>query len=302
MTFDQYSSVHGKVAVLTGAASGIGKAVADTLVKLGAKVVIGDLNQELGQSVIDTYNKEAGAQVAAFMRVDVTKYSDNKALFQLAEQAFGGVDIAFLNAGIGEGANSMFGPLDDEKDERIFDVNTISIIKGTKVALLHMAKRGGGVIVNTASVAGFYSSPFISSYAASKFAVVGYTRSFALMPQICNVRVNAICPYWVETPLLINITDEEKHKDEPSFVNIIKHSPKTPIHTVVEAFLTLIIDETRNTQTLLALPTGVQVMDPPAALDGTHNEASLNAIMQFKSVALDQAKANLAAAMKAYGF
>lgn len=101
----------------------------------------------------------AGEKVAAFIHADVTKYSDNVALFRVAESEFGGVDFALLNAGIGAGANSMFTPLDDALEERMININTTAVIKGTKVALLHMAKRGGGAIVHLASVAGFFSSP-----------------------------------------------------------------------------------------------------------------------------------------------
>lgn len=116
-----------------------------------------------------------------YLHVDVTKYDANIALFRLAEKEFGGVDIAFLNAGIGSNANAMFLPLDgkciffhptlhgltkhdfvDETDDRMLSVNTMGVIKGTKVAMLHMAKRGGGVIINTASMAGMVCLPYVS--------------------------------------------------------------------------------------------------------------------------------------------
>lgn len=156
---ESLSNLNGKVAVLTGASRGIGKAVADVLVDNGCKVVIGDILVEEGQKVVADYNAKAGTKVAAFIRTDVTKYSDNQALFKLADAEFGGVDYALLNAGIASNSNSMFTPMDDAVEERIIDINTTAVIKGTKVALLHMAKRGGGAIVHLASVAGFFSAP-----------------------------------------------------------------------------------------------------------------------------------------------
>ncbi|KAI8877428.1 NAD(P)-binding protein [Backusella circina FSU 941] len=191
LSVESLSSVNGKVAVLTGASRGLGKAIADKLIENGAKVVIGDILEKEGNETVAEYNEKAGSKVAAFIRTDVTKYQDNIALFKLAEKEFGGVDIALLNAGIINNSDSMFTPLDDELEERMININTTAVIKGTKVALLHMAKRGGGVVLHLASVAGLVSAPELSSYNASKFGVVGYTRSFGLMPTICNVRVNA---------------------------------------------------------------------------------------------------------------
>ncbi|KAI9488617.1 hypothetical protein BDB00DRAFT_932549 [Zychaea mexicana] len=247
-------SLQGKVAVLTGASRNIGKAVATELVKRGAKVVIGDVLDAEGEATVKELNTSAGEKVAAFIHTDVTQYSANRALFALAESEFGGVDIAFLNAGIGTNANTMFLPMDDAMDDRMLDINTTGVVKGTKVAMLHLAKRGGGVIVNTASVAGFLAGPTMSIYNASKHGVIGWTRSCAIYQPVCNVRVNAVCPTWVDTDLAVDLAENDEGNP---FTEIFAKMPRVSSETVVEAVLTLIEDESRNTQTLLALPGGV---------------------------------------------
>ncbi|KAI8375237.1 hypothetical protein BD560DRAFT_393135 [Blakeslea trispora] len=258
---DIFSSVKDKVAVVAGGASGIGEAVASALIEHGAKVVIGDIQDVKGTEIVNTYNQRAGKKVAAFLRTDVSKYSDNIALFQLAESEFGGVDIAFLNAGIAEASNSTFGHLSDEEEAKLLSVNLFGVIKGTKVAMLHMAKRGGGTIVHTASFAGIYPLPLSPLYTASKHAVVGYTRSLHLLPEICNIRVNAICPSWVDTNMISRLTSKEA-EDMPLY-NYFKVAPRATLESVVEAFFTLVSDPSRVSQTLLVLPTGIQAIDAP---------------------------------------
>ncbi|KAI8145471.1 hypothetical protein BJV82DRAFT_603796 [Fennellomyces sp. T-0311] len=247
-------TLEGKVAVITGASRNIGKAVAAEMIKRGAKVVIGDILDAEGEATVKEFNESAGSKVAAYIHTDVTKYSDNAALFKLAATEFGGVDIAFLNAGIGTNACTMLQPFNDAVDDRMLDINTTAIVKGSKVALLHMAKRGGGVIVNTASVAGFLCSPAVGIYAASKHGVIGWTRSNAIFEHVCGVRMNAVCPYWVETELAGDLGNSV---DQNPFAKMVKESPRTKVETVVEAVLTLVEDKSRNAQTLLALPGNV---------------------------------------------
>ncbi|SAL99204.1 hypothetical protein [Absidia glauca] len=287
-------TLQGKTAVLTGASRGIGKAVADALVARGANVVIGDLLDKEGQALVDGYNSTE--KRAAYIHSDATRYSDIVALFQLAEKEFGGVDIAVLNAGIISHSNNLFGPFDDVGDEKMMQVNVNSVIKGTKVAVLHMARRGGGVIVSTASMAGLYSSALeLAPYTASKHAVVGHTRSFDLLPAVCNVRVNCVCPYWVETDLLTYLKDGETQNP---FDTLVTHSPRTKVQTVVEAFITLIEDDTRKGETLLALPDGIKVHDRPTgyqstAIDPPHVQEYVKTNVAFM-------KAQLAEALKRY--
>ncbi|KAL1935632.1 hypothetical protein VTP01DRAFT_4772 [Rhizomucor pusillus] len=294
------TSLDGKVAVVTGGSRGIGKAVAIALVERGAKVVIGDILEKQGQETVEELNKLAGGEkAAAFIRTDVVKYKDNIALFKFAESEFGGVDIAFLNAGIGSKSNTIFLPLDDDLDERMIDINATAVIKGTKVATLHMAKRGGGVIVNTASVAGLMSAPPLSSYNASKHAVVGWTRSFELLPAVCGVRVNAICPYWCETDIIKDLSNTEGADPWEAFVGA---SPRVSIDTIVEGVLTLIEDETRNAQTLLALPGGViRPQEPIQAYPETVTEQLLASREAFIRDEIAFYKKQLQEALQRYG-
>ncbi|KAI8140760.1 hypothetical protein BJV82DRAFT_621025 [Fennellomyces sp. T-0311] len=242
----------GKVAVVTGAGSGIGKAAAFAFVERGAKVVIGDISQESGEAVVEELNEKAGSKVAAFQQTDVAKYKDNIALFQLAEKEFGGVDIVYLNAGTGKGWDSLFTELNDEEDESVFNINLMGVVKGTKVAVLHLAKRGGGVIINTSSIAGLFPSNLAStSYAASKHAVVGWTRGFDLLPQICNIRVNTVCPAFVSTNFMSSSYND---KLNTPFYATNPITPSVSVDTVVKAVLNFIEDESLNGQTFMALP------------------------------------------------
>ncbi|KAI9246695.1 hypothetical protein BDA99DRAFT_526686 [Phascolomyces articulosus] len=241
-----------KVAVITGAASGIGKATANALAERGVKIVIGDIQEEAGKAAAQEINEKVGSNVAVFQKTDVTKYNDYKALFERAETEFGGVDIVFLNAGTGKGGFlSALKDLDDEKDEFLIDVNTVGVIKGTKVAILHLAKRGGGVIVTNGSTSSFNAEIDIASYSASKHAIIGWTRSFDLLPQIANIRVNAVCPGGVATNFGAALYTEMQGTPLVSYKDVY---PMTKMETVVRAVLTCIEDESLKGETLLALP------------------------------------------------
>ncbi|KAI9270591.1 hypothetical protein BDA99DRAFT_502214 [Phascolomyces articulosus] len=252
-----------KVGVVTGAARGIGYNVAKELVARGAYVVIGDLLDKQGEAAAKEFNDRAGKQVAVYLHTDVTKYKDLIALFALAEKTFGSVDIAVLNAGItGPTACGIFTPLDDEKDMFIHEVNMGGVIKGDKVAILHMAKHGrGGVIVNTASMAGVTPSSYIASYCASKHAVVGWTRSLSHLKHVCNVRVNAVCPAVCPTEINDNVESQ-------SASEFLKSSPQVPMEVVVQTFMRCIEDTRLSGDILLALPDGTHVQPkyiPPAS-------------------------------------
>ncbi|KAG2216883.1 hypothetical protein INT45_004567, partial [Circinella minor] len=252
MTVQQINNFSGKVAVITGGGSGIGKATAMALSERGVKIVIGDISEKSGEEAVKEINDKIGSHVAIFQKTNVIKYKDYIALFQRAEKEFGGVDIAFLNAGTGKGGfASAFKDLDDEADEFMMDVNVMGVIKGTKVAILHLTKRGGGVIVSMGSMGSFNADLDYAAYCASKHAVIGWTRSFDLLPHIANIRVNSVCPGGVNTNFPSTIAHEMMGTPLYEFGAVF---PMTNINTVVKAVLKCIEDESLKGETLLALP------------------------------------------------
>ncbi|KAI9363185.1 hypothetical protein BD770DRAFT_380966 [Pilaira anomala] len=300
ISFSTVQDLSGKVAVVTGGSRGIGKAIADELIQKGAKVVIGDILESLGNQVVNEYNEIAGEKVAAFIRTDVTKYSDNQALFQLAETEFGGVDIAILNAGIIRNSNTFFSAMEDELEEDIFNVNSIAVVKGSKVALLHMAKRGGGSIVCVASIAGLYSTPDFGAYHSSKYAVVGYVRSCTTMPLVCNVRVNAVCPGWIDTDLLDGV--KPSNGFGAYFAEMVKSSPRSKISEVVQGVFTFLAEESRNAETMAILPDGPQIHIPEPMPAGVLDEKSLSMMESYLETAIPETKQMLAEALARYDF
>lgn len=180
----------GRVAVITGGASGIGLATAQRFTRAGATVVIADLAD--------------GAAIATelggtFHRTDVSVASDVEALIAHAMEAHGRLDIMVNNAGIlGPGRGVLSDSLEDIR--QVIEVNLFGVIHGTKYAAAVM--ESGGVIVNTASMAGLIGFPGISAYGASKHGVVGYTKNTAIELGPKGIRVNCVCPTGVQTPML----------------------------------------------------------------------------------------------------
>ncbi|KAI9471389.1 hypothetical protein BDB00DRAFT_880044 [Zychaea mexicana] len=265
-----------KVAVITGGSRGIGYNVAAALVDRGAKVVLGDILDQQGEDAARELNERVGKQVVAYLHTDVTKYKDLKALFALAEKLFGGVDIAVLNAGItGKGSGGIFTPLD-----------------GDKVALLHMAKSGkGGVIVNTASLSGVLPASPIAAYSASKFAVVGWTRSLAHMKHVANVRVNAVCPAVCDTDINSNLDDQ-------STSDYLEFSPKVQMEVIVQAFLRCIEDPRLSGDILMALPDGVHVQPKYIAPASSVSKEYLEKFPEIRKRGTKFAKDSLAQAIE----
>jgi len=188
----------GKVAVVTGAASGIGLAISQRLATEGARVVLVDLAgtavEQAAASLI-----ASGAQALA-VAADVTSRVDVEQYVQAAVAAFGGIDFFFNNAGI-LGQVGPFTECPDEVFDRVMAVNVKAAWMGMRLVAPVLISRGGGSIVNTASIAGLRGSPGLLAYSVSKHAVVGMTRSAAAELAPLGVRVNAICPAPIETPM-----------------------------------------------------------------------------------------------------
>ena len=189
----------GRVAVVTGGASGIGAASARRFHAEGAAVLIADLNDEAGAALA----AELGDGRAAYQRTDVSVWSEVEALMARAVADFGRLDILFNNAGIG-----CFGATPDlavEEWKRVIAVDLDSVFYGCKAAIPLMRATGGGAIVNTASASGLAGDYSFSAYNAAKGAVVNYTRALAIDHAHEGIRVNAVCPGPVDTPIIAGV-------------------------------------------------------------------------------------------------
>jgi NAD(P)-dependent dehydrogenase (short-subunit alcohol dehydrogenase family) len=187
----------GKVAVVTGGASGIGQRIAERFAAEGASVVVADINSVGGQAVVDEIQNRAGQ--AIFLEMDVTREADCLRVTTHAVSRFGRLDIMVNNAGVG--AAAPIAELSEQMWDSVMAVNLKGVFLGTKHAFRAMRQTGGGVILNTASVAGLLSAPNFAPYNVSKAAVIHLTRTTALEGAAYHIRANALCPVWVDTPM-----------------------------------------------------------------------------------------------------
>ncbi len=194
-----------KVAVVTGAASGIGRAVAIDYARHGAKVVVSDVNEAGGNKTVELIQAAGGE--AFFHAADSSQPDDNKALVDAAVQRYGGLHIACNNAGIG-GAEANVGDYPVKEWDKIIAINLSGVFYGMHYQLPAILQAGGGAIVNMASILGQVAMAGHSGYVAAKHGVVGLTRAAALEYSARNVRINAVGPGFIETPILDNLTDE----------------------------------------------------------------------------------------------
>ena len=197
----------GKVAIITGAASGLGRASAQLFAEHGASVVIADRDTAGGQETVAQI-RDTGGQ-AEFIETDVAVADDADAMVTKAVTCFGKLDILFNNAGIA--IRKPVADLSEDEWDRCIDTNLKGVFLGSKSAIPEMIRGGGGSIINTASIYGVVGGRTRAAYSASKGGIVNLTRSMALDYASQNIRVNCICPGFVETPLLKKIlgTEEE---------------------------------------------------------------------------------------------
>ncbi|QTX05624.1 SDR family NAD(P)-dependent oxidoreductase [Agromyces archimandritae] len=195
----------GKTALVTGGASGIGKAVALKLAAEGANVVVDDLNLDAAQSVVDEITGSGGHAVA--VAGDVGKPDDVKAAVDKAVGEYGGLDLAFNNAGIG-GPQGLIADVDIEGYLKLMDVNLHSVFYGMHYEIPAMLKAGGGAIVNTSSILGLVGEATAVPYVTAKHGVAGMTKATAIGYAAQGIRVNSVHPGYIDTPLLQGMPKE----------------------------------------------------------------------------------------------
>ena len=194
-----------KVAIITGAGSGIGKATAELFAKEGAKVVVSDINEKNGKTAVEEITKTGGE--AFFIKADTSSAQDNEALVQQTLDKYESLDIAVNNAGIGGplGSTGEY-PIDGWK--KVIDINLSGVFYGLRYQIPAMATKGGS-IVNIASILGQAGTKLSPAYVAAKHGVVGLTKAAALEYADKKIRINSVGPGYIKTPLVMNSLDTD---------------------------------------------------------------------------------------------
>ncbi|KGI69205.1 SDR family oxidoreductase [Mycolicibacterium rufum] len=203
----------GKVAIVTGASSGIGRGIAERFVAEGAAVVVADVRDDEGQALTAELN--AGGGTARFRHTDVGDQAAVRELVETTVATFGGLHVMVNNAGISSPLKKGLFHEDLEEFDRVMRVNLLGVMAGTRDAARHMAEHGGGSVINLGSIGGIQAGGGVSTYRASKAAIIHFTKCAAIELAHYEVRVNCIAPGNIPTPILASsATDEDRERLE----------------------------------------------------------------------------------------
>ena len=203
--------LHNKVAVITGAGSGIGRESALLFAREGARVVVADVNDDAGQAVVEELRAAGGE--AVYVRADVSKGAEAEGMIRAAEESFGRLDVLFNNAGISHAKDDDAVATEEEVWDLTMNINLKGVFLGCKYGIPALRRAGGGSIINTASFVALLgaATPQLA-YTASKGGVLAMTRELAVIHARENIRVNALCPGPLRTELLMKYLDTEEKR------------------------------------------------------------------------------------------
>ncbi|CAM0142242.1 unnamed protein product [Umbelopsis sp. WA50703] len=249
--------IEGSVAIITGGASGMGKALAERIVSQGGKVLIADKDVAQGSALAEALNKKIGSTtVAVFHETDVTKWKTLEAAFDKAKEAFGKINIVVNNAGIADSSTWVndADPREELSEYLVLNIDLVAVAKGSRLAMQYFARNpqvGEGVVVSTSSMYGLNNSGIVPLYAAAKAGIISLVRSLSMAREESNTRHVALCPWFIDTPLL----QSDFRQALAAFkIQIMQPEP------VIDAFIQAIEDDTLNGAILTVLPHGTEVI------------------------------------------
>ncbi len=231
--------LNGKIAIVTGGASGIGKACAEKFASEGARVIIADIQEDAGTAVATSLH-------GRYIKADVTNPNDVQSLIAKTVDVYGSLDILMNNAGM-DGEQKPIADCTLENWSRVIDLNLNGVFYGMKYGLAQMAKQQRGVVLNTASIAGIVAFPNIAAYCAAKAGVIHLTRTAAIEYAKQNIRINALCPSVVKTPLVEHFINSTPDPDATRqwFENFNPLPGMVTTSSVADAALFLVSDDAK---------------------------------------------------------